>query len=137
MRSLPALHSAGRLIGYRADQLGGGLDLRFRATHTQPGSALGAINAARGVNSDAVVRNLIDRNLLVESGRDQSSPGTPALLDVTEDFLVAAGARDRADFPSLDEIVDPEEISRVRERIGGGGREGERPDDGTRDPEGG
>ena len=94
-----------------------------------------AINAARGVNSDAVVRNLIDRNLIVESGRDQSSPGTPALLDVTEDFLIAAGARDRDDFPALEEIVDPEEISRVRERIGGAGRESERPD-GNRDPEG-
>jgi segregation and condensation protein B len=77
------------------------------------------INAARGVNSDAVVRNLIDRNLLVESGRDQERPGTPALLDVTEDFLLAAGAKSRDDFPALDELVDPEEISRVRERVGG------------------
>jgi segregation and condensation protein B len=77
------------------------------------------INAARGVNSDAVVRTLIDRNLLVESGRDQERPGTPALLDVTEDFLLAAGAKCRDDFPALDDLVDPEEISRVRERVGG------------------
>ena len=80
-----------------------------------------AINAARGVNSDAVVRNLLDRNLIVESGRDQTSPGAPALLDVTEDFLLAAGAKSRNDFPALEKIVDPEEISRVRERIGGAG----------------
>ena len=78
------------------------------------------INAARGVNSDAVVRNLIDRNLLVEAGRDQERPGTPALLDVTEDFLLAAGAKSREDFPALEDLVDPEEISRVRERVGGG-----------------
>jgi segregation and condensation protein B len=96
-----------------------------------------AINAARGVNSDAVVRNLLDRNLLVESGRDQSSPGTPALLDVTEDFLIAAGARDRDDFPALDEIVDPDEVSRVRERIGGEREGGSERPYGTRDPEGG
>lgn len=76
------------------------------------------INAARGVNSDAVVRNLIDRNLLVEAGHDQNRPGTPAILDVTEEFLLAAGARSREDFPALDDIVDPEEISRVRERVG-------------------
>jgi segregation and condensation protein B len=76
------------------------------------------INAARGVNSDAVVRNLLERNLLVESGRDQERPGTPALLDVTEDFLLAAGAKSRDDFPALDDLVDPEEISRVRERVG-------------------
>lgn len=76
------------------------------------------INAARGVNSDAVVRNLIDRNLLIEAGHDQNRPGTPAILDVTEDLLLAAGARTREDFPALDDIVDPEEISRVRERVG-------------------
>ena len=78
------------------------------------------INAARGVNSDAVVRNLLDRNLLVEAGRDRESPGAPALLDITEDFLVAAGARSRDDFPALEALVDPEEITRVRERVSGG-----------------
>jgi segregation and condensation protein B len=83
------------------------------------------INAARGVNSDAVVRNLIDRNLLVETSRDLSKPGAPALLDVTEDFLLSAGAKSRDDFPALDDIVDPEEVARVRERVGG--REGEYP----------
>ncbi len=78
-----------------------------------------AINAARGLNSDAVVRNLLDRNLLAEAGRDLSSPGAPALLDVTEDFLLAAGAKSRDDFLALDTLVDPEEITRVRERAGG------------------
>jgi segregation and condensation protein B len=83
------------------------------------------INAARGVNSDAVARNLIDRNLLVETSRDLSKPGAPALLDITEDFLLSAGAKSRDDFPALDDIVDPEEVARVRERVGG--REGEHP----------
>lgn len=96
-----------------------------------------AINAARGVNSDAVVRNLLDRNLLTEAGRDQTSPGAPALLDVTEDFLLAAGARDREDFPTLEEIVEPAEISRVRERIKGQESEHPRMDEPIRDPEGG
>ncbi len=97
-----------------------------------------AINAARGVNSDAVVRNLLDRNLVAEAGRDQTSPGAPALLDVTEDFLLAAGASDREDFPALQEIVEPAEISRVRERIRG--QVSERPDPPEphkRNPEGG
>ena len=77
------------------------------------------INAARGVNSDAVVRNLLDRNLLTETGRDPTRAGAPALLDVTEDFLIAAGARNRDEFPALDDLVDPAEIARVRERIRG------------------
>jgi len=47
---------------------------------------------------------------------------------VTEDFLLAAGARSRDDFPTLEDIVDPEEISRVRERVGGLDGETERPE---------
>ena len=77
------------------------------------------VSAARGVNSDAVVRGLIDRNLLAETGRDQERPGTPALLDVTEDFLLAAGARSRDDFPDLEDLVEDGELSRVRERLRG------------------
>ena len=77
------------------------------------------VSATRGVNSDAVVRTLIDRNLLAETGRDHDRPGAPALLDVTEDFLLAAGAQSRDDFPALEDLVEEGEISRVRERVHG------------------
>jgi segregation and condensation protein B len=77
----------------------------------------GAISRVRGVNSDAVIRNLLDRSLLVEVGTDHDSPGSPALLDVTEEFLVAAGAASREDFPRLDSLVGEEELARVRERL--------------------
>ena len=75
------------------------------------------INAVRGVNSDAVVRSLIDRNLLAEKGREKTSPGAPALLDITEDLLIAADADGRPNFPALDDLVDPEEVQRIRERL--------------------
>ena len=86
-----------------------------------------AISAARGVNSDAVVRNLIERNLLRERGRDETLPGSPVLLGVTDDFLVAAGAGAAGDFPPLDTLVDEVELARVRERISGT-RETENPE---------
>ncbi|MGF1471921.1 MAG: SMC-Scp complex subunit ScpB [Rubrobacteraceae bacterium] len=76
------------------------------------------ISGVRGVNSDAVVRNLLDRGLLAEVGADSASPGSPALLDITDDFLSAAGAASRADFPALDALVGEEELMRVRERLG-------------------
>jgi len=78
----------------------------------------GAVSAVRGVNSDAVVRNLLDRGLLAEAGVDTDSPGSPALLAVTEDFLAATGAASRDDFPDLDSLVGPEELARVRDRLG-------------------
>jgi segregation and condensation protein B len=75
------------------------------------------VSGVRGVNSDAVVRNLIDRGLLVEVGTDRESPGSPALLDITEEFLVAAGAASRKDFPPFEALVAEEELARVRERL--------------------
>jgi segregation and condensation protein B len=79
-----------------------------------------AISRVRGVNSDAVVRNLLDRGLLAEVGVDHDSPGSPALLDVTEEFLVAAGVAAREDFPPLGSLVGEEELARVRERLSAG-----------------
>jgi segregation and condensation protein B len=75
------------------------------------------ISRVRGVNSDAVVRNLLERGLLAEVGTDTDHPGSPALLDVTDEFLAAAGAASREDFPPLDSLVSPEELSHVRERV--------------------
>ena len=79
------------------------------------------VSASRGVNSDAVVRSLLDRGLLSESGPE--TPGAPASLDVTEQFLVAAGASSREDFPALETLVEQEELDRVRERVAGSAEE--------------
>jgi segregation and condensation protein B len=77
----------------------------------------GAISRVRGVNSDAVVRNMLERNLLAEVGADREAPGSPALLAVTDDFLMASDAGSTEDFPPLDALVSAEELARVRERL--------------------
>ncbi|MBA2374560.1 MAG: SMC-Scp complex subunit ScpB [Rubrobacter sp.] len=77
----------------------------------------GAVSKVRGVNSDAVARSLIERGLLAESGFDSEAPGSPALLDLTEEFHIASGSSTRADFPPLDSLVNESELDRVRERI--------------------
>jgi segregation and condensation protein B len=77
----------------------------------------GAVSRVRGVNSDAVIRSLIERGLLVEVGTDREAPGSPALLGVTDEFLAAAGASSPHDFPPVDSLVTQEELSRVRERL--------------------
>jgi segregation and condensation protein B len=77
----------------------------------------GGVSRVRGVNSDAVVRSLIDRNLLAEVGTDQDAPGSPALLSVTDEFLVATGASSPDDFPPVSSLVTQVELSRVRERL--------------------
>ena len=77
----------------------------------------GAISRVRGVNSDAVVRNLLERGLLAEVGADREAPGAPALLSITDEFLAATDAASPKDFPPLDSLVSREELDRVRERL--------------------
>ena len=81
----------------------------------------GAVSRVRGVNSDAVVRSLIERGLLLEVGTDREAPGSPALLGVTDEFLAATGARSTEDFPPVDSLVAPEELARVQERLASSG----------------
>jgi segregation and condensation protein B len=76
-----------------------------------------AVSRVRGVNSDALVRSLIERGLLVEVGTDREAPGSPALLGVTDEFLAATGVSSPDDFPPVDALVTQEELSRVRERL--------------------
>ena len=76
-----------------------------------------AVSRVRGVNSDAVVRSLIERGLLVEVGTDREAPGSPALLGVTDEFLAATGVSSPDDFPPVDALVTQEELSRVRARL--------------------
>ena len=93
------------------------------------------ISGVRGVNSDAVVRNLLERGLLAEVGADDESPGSPALISVTREFLSATGATSREDFPPLDSLVGEEELSRVRERLGAIGEPPGPPDPRAAEPE--
>ncbi len=66
------------------------------------------VDAVRGVNSDAVLDNLLERRLVRIAGRKEA-PGRPFLYETTREFLVAFGLRDVSDLPRVDgELVIPE-----------------------------
>jgi segregation and condensation protein B len=66
------------------------------------------VDAIRGVNSDAVLENLLERRLIRIAGRKES-PGRPFLYETTREFLVAFGLRDLGDLPKVEgELVVPE-----------------------------
>lgn len=66
------------------------------------------VDAIRGVNSDAVLDNLLERRLLRISGR-KDAPGRPFLYETTRDFLVAFGLRDLGELPRIEgELSVPE-----------------------------
>jgi len=66
------------------------------------------IDAIRGVNSEAVLDNLLERRMVRIAGR-KDAPGRPFLYETTRDFLVAFGLRDLADLPKVEgDLVIPE-----------------------------
>ena len=58
------------------------------------------ISAIRGVNSDGVLRALIDRSLIDEVGREEG-PGRPLLYGTTPEFLERLGLPSLSGLPSL------------------------------------
>jgi segregation and condensation protein B len=65
------------------------------------------VDAVRGVNSEGVLDNLLDRRMIRIGGR-KDSPGRPFLYETTREFLVAFGLRDLNDLPKVEgELIVP------------------------------
>ncbi|HEX6230451.1 MAG TPA: SMC-Scp complex subunit ScpB [Actinomycetota bacterium] len=58
------------------------------------------VSAIRGVNSDGVLRALVDRGLVAEVGREEG-PGRPLLYGTTPEFLERLGLPSLSALPSL------------------------------------
>ena len=59
------------------------------------------VDVLRGVNSEGVLDNLLERRLLRIAGRKEA-PGRPFLYETTREFLVAFGLRDIGDLPKVE-----------------------------------
>ena len=58
------------------------------------------VAAIRGVDSDGVLRSLVDRGLVTEVGREEG-PGRPVLYGTTPEFLERLGVSSLSALPSL------------------------------------
>ncbi|MGH2636022.1 MAG: SMC-Scp complex subunit ScpB [Actinomycetota bacterium] len=58
------------------------------------------VSSIRGVNSDGVLRALVDRGLVAEVGREET-PGRPVLYGTTPEFLEKLGLPSLSALPSL------------------------------------
>ncbi len=63
------------------------------------------VAAIRGVNSDGVIKTLLERKLIAISGRDDG-PGRPLLYKTTKEFLRYFGINDIKDLPKPREIEE-------------------------------
>ena len=63
-----------------------------------------AIDSIRGVNSEYILRGLLSRGLIEETGR-ADSPGRPILYGTTQDFLLYFGLSSLNDLPPYETAV--------------------------------
>ena len=63
------------------------------------------VDAVRGVNSDSMMKSLLGKGLIQESGRTDG-PGRPILYSTTAEFLQHFGVNSIRDLPPLDLIAE-------------------------------
>ena len=66
------------------------------------------VDAIRGVGSASIVRKLVAKGFIKESGRSDL-PGRPILYETTNEFLDYFGLSSIEDLPAIEEFVDLEE----------------------------
>lgn len=71
------------------------------------------IEAVRGVAVDAIVKNLLELQLIKVVGRSDM-PGRPWLFGTTQQFLLHFGIRDITDLPNIEELKKATEEARKK-----------------------
>ena len=82
----------------------------------------GEIEAIRGVNSDYSIQKLLEKELILISGRNEHSPGKPLVYATSKNFMDYFGINSAADLPKIREVLAEQLV------------EGTRPEDFTDQP---
>src|SRR5690349_7342017 len=114
----------------------------------------GEIEAIRGVSSDYAVQKLLEKELIIISGRNEKLPGHPLIYATSKNLMDYFGINSAEDLPKIKEVLADQDIAAtiVRhtdfeqsevlavsdegELIGGGEGEGERESESEREREG-
>lgn len=65
----------------------------------------GEIEAIRGVSSDYAVQKLLEKELIIISGRNEKMPGHPLVYSTSKNFMDYFGINSPEDLPKIKEIV--------------------------------
>lgn len=76
----------------------------------------GEIESIRGVNSDYSIQKLLEKELIVITGRNEEMPGKPLVYSTSKTFMDYFGINSPADLPKIkevlgDELVEPTVIN--------------------------
>ncbi len=98
---------------------GAALEVLAIVAYRQPISRA-EIAEVRGVDSDGVVKTLLNRGLIAEAGRDRG-PGSPVLFEVSATFLERMGLSSTAELPPLaDFMPDTEAVEDMEAKLSPG-----------------
>ena len=96
-------------LGLRQDQAGRpGCAIRS-SRHQQPVTRP-QIDSIRGVNSDGMMKSLLNKGLILESGR-ADGPGRPILYSTTPEFLQHFGLNSILEMPPLAKLEEEGEMT--------------------------
>jgi segregation and condensation protein B len=75
------------------------------------------IETIRGVNCDYAVQKLLEKDLIVISGRNEEAPGKPLVYATSKTFMDYFGINNPEDLPKINEILNEEifEATRINE----------------------
>ncbi|NCI51459.1 SMC-Scp complex subunit ScpB [Sediminibacterium roseum] len=65
----------------------------------------GEIEAIRGVNSDYSIQKLLEKELVLISGRNENMPGKPLVYSTSKNFMDYFGINSAADLPKIQEVL--------------------------------
>src|SRR5687767_3940421 len=64
------------------------------------------IEAIRGVSSDYAIQKLLEKDLIVITGRNENMPGHPLVYGTSKNFMDYFGLNSTEDLPKLKEVFD-------------------------------
>ncbi len=71
----------------------------------------GEIENIRGVNSDYSVQKLLEKELIIISGRSENLPGKPLIYATSKNFMDYFGINSPADLPKINDISTEERVT--------------------------
>src|SRR6195952_5243537 len=70
----------------------------------------GEVEAIRGVNSDYSVQKLLEKELIIISGRNEELPGKPLVYSTSKSFMDYFGINSTDDLPKIKEVLAEQSI---------------------------
>lgn len=65
----------------------------------------GEIESIRGVSSDYALQKLLEKELIIISGRNEKAPGQPLLYSTSKNFMDYFGINSAEDLPRIKEVI--------------------------------